>query len=261
MNSPIQRYLIALLLLFCDRSALADSLAVQTTNAQAGFTSRDTYAAPGRVDYGYDFTGRITLPLATYLGASFSGAYNHTNLAVNLDSNLTSASALTSCAVDGNNLGAELFVRNPDYGKVSIGYGTGRQKSHCDATYLLTGTNILDTSGPTLSAEYYFSNITVAASRTQTHLGPNAKLDSDSLSLGWYPSSNARLSLSTYGLDLRNTNKLSLEYRPDFLDDSMSLLLSYSTQRLTTKTNALLIGFDYFFDKRVTLITRDRHYR
>lgn len=259
----MKRCLIAmlLLLLLCDDNALADSHAVEATNVQAGFTSWDTHASSGMVNNSYAINGGITFPVVSYLGASLSGAFGHTKLASNPSPNVTPTSAWPSCTISNSNLDAGLFVRDPTLGKVGVSYGAGRQQSHCSATYLITGTDTLSTKDSTASAEYYLSKVTLAVARTKTHLVPGSDLDSDSLTLGWYPDSDVRLALSVYGLDLKNSRQLGLEYQPEFLDDSLSLLLVYSSQRLTTDTHSIMVGFNYFFEKHVPLITRDRQYR
>ncbi len=257
----MKRHISAILLLLGGTNALADSQAVQETNGQASFVSGDTYASGGRTSNIYGINGGITFPVLTYLGASLSGTYGHTNLASNPFPNTTPGSAWPSCTVSSGDLDAGLFVRNSAIGKVGISYGVGRQQSHCSATFLATGTDKLDTKNYAGNAEYYFSNVTIAVVRTQTQIDSATNLDSDTLTTSWYPTNNLRVGLSANGLDLKNTYSFGLEYQPEFLDNSLSLLLGYTTQRQTIETHSITVGFGYFFDKRVDLMTRDRQYR
>lgn len=257
----MQRHIIAILLLLGGTNALADSQAVQATNVQASFVSGDTYASGGRASNIYDINGGVTFPLLTYLGASLSGTYGHTNIASNPFPNSTPGTAWPSCTVSSANLDAGLFVRNSAIGKVGVSYGAGRQQSHCSATFLATGTDTLDTTNYAANAEYYFSTVTIAVARAQSHIDSANNLDSDTLTASWYPINNVRVGLSANGLDFKNTYSLGLEYQPEFLDNSLSLLFGYTTQRQTIETHSITVGFGYFFDKRVDLMTRDRQYR
>ncbi len=257
-------YVIAGLLLFYCADALADSQAVQATTFQAGFASGDTHTSGGSDSSTYGINGSITFPLAAYLGASLSGAYAHSNLATNFPSetnNLTPANASPSCNINQGNLDAGLFLRDPTIGKVGISYGAGRARSGCSATFLATGTDTLDTKNYTANAEYYFSKVTIALARTRTHLESAGDLNSDTLTASWYSTNNVRVALSAYGLDFKNTYSLGFEYQPEFLENSTSLLFGYTTRHQTIETHSIMVGFGYYFDKRVDLITRDRQYR
>jgi hypothetical protein len=257
----MMRHIIAVLLLLGVTNALADSQAVQATNFQASFESGDTYASGNRASNIYDINGGVTFPLLTYLGASLSGTYGHTNIATNPFPNSTPGSAWPSCVVTSGNLDAGLFARDSAIGKVGISYGAGRQQSHCSATFLATGTDTLDTKNYAANAEYYFSRVTIAVARGRSHIDSANNLDSDSLTASWYPINNVRVGLSANGLDFKNTYSFGLEYQPEFLDNSLSLLLDYTTRRETIETHSVTVGFAYFFDKRVDLMTRDRQYR
>lgn len=262
------RHIIAILLLLGSSNALADSQAVQATNVQASFVSGDTYAPGGRASNIYDINGGATFPLLTYLGASLSGTYGHSNLVWPLivtnpspSPNSTTTSGPPSCTVTSGNLDAGLFFRNSAIGRVGVSYGVGRQNSNCSATFLATGTDTLNTKNYAANAEYYFSNVTLAVARAQSHLDSANNLDSDTLTASWYPINNMRVGLSANGLDFKNTYSFGLEYQPEFLDNSLSILFGYATQRQTIETHSITVGFGYFFEKRVDLITRDRQYR
>ncbi|OGI48688.1 MAG: hypothetical protein A2151_07315 [Candidatus Muproteobacteria bacterium RBG_16_65_34] len=263
-NSPAKRFFLAVSLLLYGAHALADSSAVQATNFQLGFASGDTYVSGSRDSNTYGINGSVTFPLLAYLGGSLSGAYAHTNLAANFPSETgtsTSASARPLCSVDRDDLAAGLFVRDPTIGRVGIGYGAGRTQSHCDATFLSTGTDTLETRNYAADAAYYFSKATLAIARTRTRLEAGGDLNSSTLTASWYPTNNARATLSAGGLDFKNTYSLGLDYQPEFLDNSLSLLFAYTARQQAIEARFLTIGLSYYFDKRVDLITRDRQYR
>lgn len=257
----MKRCLIALLLLACNRIALADSQAVQKTNVIVGYASWDTSSSSVRVGNSYDIYGGVAFPLAPYLGASLTGAFGSSTLRTNYNADGTSTNTSTTCSIGNDNLDAELFARDPTVGKLGISYAAGRQKSHCNGTFLTTGSDVQDTSGYGIHAEYYFSSVTAAAAYAKTNVGSNSELNSASLSAGWYPMSDLRIDMSASGLDLKNSYMVGLEYRPAFLDESLSLLLSYTSQNLSTQTHTIMVGINYFFEKHVPLITRDRYYR
>jgi hypothetical protein len=260
--SPMKRYIIALLLLLlCDDNALADSQAVQATNVLVGFASWDTSASVGTANNSYNINGDVTFPLTTYLGASLSGAFGHTRIPTNPYPSSIPTTTGSACSLNNDNLNAQLFVRDQAVGKVGVSYGVGRQESHCSSTFLTTGSDTQDTRSLSASAEYYFSKATLAVAATKTHLGQDSDLVSDSLTVNWYPISDMRVALSAFGLDLKDTYKVGLEYRPAFLDESLSLLVAYSSQHLTTESHSIIVGINYIFGQHVTLITRDRYYQ
>jgi hypothetical protein len=261
--SPAARF-IALLLLLCAASAQADSRAVQAFNYQAGIASGSTSPSGGSDSNTYGLNGAATFPLLTYLGGTISGAYSHTNLATSFPNGTTStalAGTRPSCSTDNGNLDAGLFVRNSNFGRVGVAYGTGKIQSHCNATFIPTSTDKLSTKSYSANAEYYFSKITVGVTRVKTHLGTASDLDSDTLTTSWYPINDARLALSASGLDMKKTYGLDFEFQPDFLDNSMSLSLGYAVQKQTITTHFISVGLIYYFDTHVDLITRDRQYR
>ncbi|MHB8741930.1 MAG: hypothetical protein ACYC9L_02285 [Sulfuricaulis sp.] len=262
----MKRHIFAILLLLGNTNVLADSPAVQETNGQAGLVTGDTYNPNGRASNIYDISGGATFPLLTYLGASLTGTYGHSNLAwpivvTNPSPNSALLTGPPSCTVSSGDLNAGLFVRNSTFGRIGISYGAGRQQSNCSATFLSTGTGTLNTKSYAANAEYYLSTVTLAAARTQTRIESANNLDSDTLTASWYPVNNMRVGLSASGLDLKDTYSFGLEYQPEFLDNSISLLFGYTTQHQTINTHAITVGFSYFFDTHVDLITRDRQYR
>jgi len=258
----MKRYLLAVPLLLCGAHAWADpAAAVAATNYEIGLTTGDTFVSGNRASNLYDINGGGAFPLATYLGATLSGDFGHTNIATNPFPNNTTGASWPSCGVDSDGLDAGLFMRNPSYGSIGVGYGAGQMKSQCNATFVGTGTDSLNTSHSTASAEYYFATVTVSAAHSKVHLESGGDFDSDTLTATWYPFNDARVVLAADGLDLKDTYHLDMEYQPEFLDNSMSLLLNYMTQRQTLTTHSISVGFRYFFGTEVDLLTRDRHFR
>ena len=257
----MKRYLLALPFLAGVTHAWADSQAVALTNYEASLTTGDTYVSGNRADNMFDVNGSANFPVATYLGAALSGDYQHTNVITNPFPDTTPASSWPSCSVRSENLDGGLFARNPSFGRIGVGYGSGRQKSRCSATFLATGTDSLNTRYTTASAEYYFSRVTLGAARTKVNIESDGHLDSDTLTARWYPVNDARVALAADGLDLKKTYHLNMEYQPAFLDNSLSLMFGYTTQRQTQSIHVITVGFGYFFGTDVDLLTRDRHYR
>lgn len=258
----MKRYFLAVPLLLCGVHARADTpAAVAATNYQAGLTTGDTYISGDRASNMYDFNGSANFPLATYLGATLSGDYGHTNLTTNPFPDTTPSSTWPSCTVHSKNLDAGLFVRNPSLGRIGVGYGAGRQESHCNATFVDTGSDTLNTRHSTASAEYYFSRVTVAVARSKLHIESGNGLDLSMLGASWYPVNSTRITLAADGLDFKDTYHLDMEYQPEFLDNSMSFSFGYTTQRQTLTSHSISVGFRYFFDTNANLLTRDRHYR
>jgi hypothetical protein len=257
----MKRTFVAMLLLLWNVNAFADSQAVQKFNAIINYSAWDTFESSVRTNNSYAFNGAITFPLAPYLGASLSGAFGSSALRTNYDANGKPSTTTTSCSIGDDNLGATLFVRDPTLGRLGVSYGAGRQKSRCSGTFLTTSSDSQDTSGYGVSAEYYFSKITIGAAMTKTNLGSSSELKSSALSVGWYPLSDLRFEMSAAGGDLQNSYHVGLEYRPAFLDESISLLLGYTYQNLLVETHTIMVGISYFFEKHVPLITRDRYYQ
>jgi hypothetical protein len=260
----MKRHLIAVLLLVHGAHTLADSQAVERANFEFGLASGDTSRSGTRVSNFYGVNARGTFPLANYVGAALSAAGARTNLGDAFRSDtpsLTSPEEPPECEIDNSNLEADLFVRAATTGRVGIQYGAGQARSKCNATFLATGTKSLDTQTMAANAEYYFARVTIGATRTHTQLDGSADLDSATLAASWYPTDNLRLALAVDGLDLKDTYRFDLEYQAPLFGNAISLLLGYGTQDLAERTHSITVGISYFFDARVELITRDRHYR
>jgi hypothetical protein len=260
----MKRHLVAVLLLVPGAHALADSQAVERVNFEVGLASGDTSYGGTRVGNFYGANARGTVPLGDYVGAALSLAGARTNLGDAFRSqtpSLTAPGEPPECEIDNSNLDLDLFVRAATTGRIGIQYGAGQARSKCDATFLASGTKSLDTQTIAANAEYYFARVTIGATRTHTQLDGSVDLDSATLAAAWYPTNNLRLALAADGLDLKDTYRVDLEYQAPLFGNAISLLLGYGTQDLTERTQSITVGISYFFDARVELMTRDRHYR
>jgi hypothetical protein len=260
----MKRHLVAVLLLVHSAHALADSQAVERVNFEVGLASGDTSQGGTRVSNFYGVNARGTVPLADYFGAALSVAGARTNLGDAFRSqtpSLTTPDAPPSCEIDNSNLDADLFLRDATTGRIGIQYGAGQAHAKCDATFLATGTKSMDTRTISANAEYYFARVTIGATRTHTQLDGSVDLDSATLAAAWYPTDNLRLALAADGLDLKDTYRFDLEYQAPLFGNGISLLLGYATQDVAERSHSITVGISYFFDARVELITRDRHYR
>jgi hypothetical protein len=259
---PMKYYLLAAPLLFWGARALADSpAAVAASNYQAGITAGDNFLSGSRASNFYGFNGSAYFPLAAYLGASLSGTYAHTSIDTNPTPAVTPATAWPLCTTNNDTLGAGLFMRQPSIGRLGVAYNASQLKSQCNATFLTSGGDKLDARVSTAYAEYYFSKVTLGATRSKTRFDTDYRLDSANFTASWYPNNDMRISLGGDGLDFKDTYHVGMEFRPTLLGNSVSFLVDYTTQRQTPTTSSITLGFSYFFNVNVDLITRDRHYR
>lgn len=204
--------------------------------------------------------GQMLFPLTSYLGAAVQGSVGHTNLLID---KVATTSGKVSCGYNTTALGGELFARLPTVGKVSAAYTTSRISSQCEnnASFLGDGSSSFQSDGYTLSAEYYFPAVTLAASRSETSPDGTDSFTTDTVKATWYPVADLSLSPSvgrTRGVD---SYGFTLEHQPDFLGRSLSLALSYVVQDQDEKISTLTLGFTYHFGTRVELKVRDRQYR
>jgi hypothetical protein len=261
---PLTRVVFAMVLCLGGVDAFAEPQAVKESNYEAGFDAGDTYVSSDRDSHFYGFNGRATYPLTTYLGASLTGVYANTKTGDAFFSQTGTpvpTSPPPTCKLDSINLNADLFLRKTSLGRVGVRYGGGRVKSNCSATFVATGTDKLDTETVVGYAEYYFTDVTVAAARSQTDFDGATELDSSSLTAMWYPNNDLRLALSADGRDLKDTYRFDLEYQLPIFGNASSVLLGYTTQDRTVRTHSLMVGFRYYFGKRLDVIVRDRLYR
>ena len=260
----MKRLSLAVLLALYGSCALADEPAVGKTNYQIAYESGDINTAGGSDSRAFGATGSVTFPLLGYLGGSLSGSYLHTSLAANYPNGAngtTLASAAPHASVNDGILEGTLFLRDPTIGRLGVGFGRERLRSSSDSTFIISGTDKLDSTLYAGEAEYYLSRVTLAASRTQTKFDAINKVDGDALAVSWYPTNIMRVKAMAEGMDFKNTYSLALEYQPEFLDNSAGVGISYSRQHQTLTNSTVMVEISYYFGNRVDLLRRDRYYR
>ena len=255
------RSCMLVLLLLSGVPAMADSRAVDSSNYEINFHSGDTSASGDRLSYYYAFAGRATFPLGQYLGVSLAINSANSTLVATPSNSTTSGQPWEGCGYHGVDYGMNLFARNPNFGRIGIGYSANRLTSQCSATFIADGSDTLKTDTYNTNAEYYFSRVTLAAAWSQTNITNSSDVTTDTLTASWYPSDLTRLSIAASGLDLKDTYSVELEYQPEFLDNLIGVRLSFTSQQQTIKTQSIMVGVSYYFGKNADLITRDREYR
>lgn len=204
--------------------------------------------------------GQMLFPLTRYFGAALEGSLGHTNLLID---KVATTAGKVSCGYNTTAVGGQLFARLPTVGKLGAAYTTSRISSQCEdnASFLSDGSDSFQADGYTLSAEYYFPAVTLAASRSETSPDGGNSFTTDTVKVTWYPVADLSLTPSvgrTRGVD---SYGFTLEHQPDFLGRSLSLALSYVVQDQDEKISTLTLGFTYHFGTRVELKVRDRQYR
>jgi hypothetical protein len=112
-----------------------------------------------------------------------------------------------------------------------------------------------------LAVEAYLGDFTLGASHISTELEDGPKLESDSFSASWYPIDSVRISLSGGDLYDQDTYGIEVEHQPEFMGNSLSVLLGYSTVDREQEISTINFGVIYHFGTKVELKTRDRQYR
>ncbi len=256
----------AVLLLLYGANAVADSRAVEAATFDGGFNFQEVKAG-GDPNHTAGVDGLFTFALASYLGASLSGSASHTNIEADrpaaASTAMTASSISLSCGFNSQDLTAGLFLRNSSIGRIGVSYGVGQIHSDCsdNATFVASDGHTLRTHNYAANAEYYFPQLTIGLARTNTHLDGGNSITADSLTAGWYPVTELRISPSVGRIDSKSSYGLELEGQPEFLGDALSVLLGYSVQRQTPNIKSFTIGFVYHFGKPLELQTRDRQYR
>jgi hypothetical protein len=256
--------LFTALVLSAGTAVAAGDAAVEEINYQLGYASGDTRVKDGTDTNAYGVNGSITLPVGTYFGAVFGAEYLRTNVsagAVASQSGVNASNPAPDCALNTGQAMVTLFARNPAFGRVGVGYGRGRTKSRCEAVFVASNTDTLDTTSTTGSAEVYLGDFTFGATRTRTQADNITDINSSSAAATWYPTPNLRTVLTADGLDFKDTWHFQLEHQPEIFDNTTGLLLEYWTRRDEPVTYYIGVGIRYYFNQRVELKTRDRTYR
>lgn len=265
MNKVITTTYISLVIIFVlsfSPMAMAATQAVSDTNYELGFNTADIYSQGNRVSYYHQLGASGTFPLGTYLGASISGHYGNTTLLpTSANNTLNAAYPWGECDYRSTGVAASLFARTPSLGRIGIGYASDRLVSHCQATFIVSGTNNLNSNTYNGDAEYYFQHITIAAAWSYTKIESAGDQTTDSLTTTWYPTNQSRIELTADGRDLKNTYSLDMEYQPDFLDNALGVVFDYTSQHRGVSNQTYMLGVRYYFSTHVDLLQRDRFYR
>lgn len=254
------KYLVMSMLgLFCS-GAIAETRAVEQINGDVGLSFEDVRASAGP-NKTVGLTADAIFPLSSYLGISLSGGVAKTNIDV---AQVESGSGISSsCTLNDGSLQTGVFARNPELGKIGVSYGIAHLHSSCDgdAAFVSSQGGSIDTHHYGVEAEYYFHDFTFGAAHTQTHLQGQGDLNQDLFRVSWYPVADARISPSAGRQDHNDLYGLTLEAQPEFLSDSVSVVLSYSLLRQGSDVKTFSIGFVHHFGEPIELETRDRRYR
>lgn len=264
MNKIITTALICLLMFSVSPTpaAIAAAQAVSATNYELRFNTADIYSQGNRVSYYHQFGVAGTFPLGTYIGASISGHYGNTTLLPAYENNtLNAAYPWGECGYRSTGVATMLFARRPSIGRIDIGYASDRLDSHCEATFIASGTNSLNSNTYNGDVEYYFPRVTITAAWSHTRIKTAGEQTADSLTTAWYPTSQGRIELTADGRDLKNTYDVDVEYQPKFLDNSLGIIFDYTTQHRGISNQTYMLGLRYYFGTHVDLLQRDRFYR
>lgn len=195
----------------------------------------------------YGIRGEVTVPLAQYVGAALSGAYSRLHIKDNQG----------SCNMGLNTFGAQLFARSPTVGRVGLGYGHDK-----DASCQFYGGEVRTGSSEYLVfGEYYFEPVTLAFSHSRTEFNRSDFRRKKSYGRAtWYATSNLSLEVAAGMEDAKDHYQATLAFQPALFGKSTSISVGYSKQR-DYDYQSFMLAFSYFFDNRVDLKIRDRHFR
>lgn len=247
---------------FTSATAFASARTVTAPNYEFRFNTADTYASGDRVSYYNQLGAAATFPLGYYFGAALNGGYTTTTLLPTpATTSLNAQYPWGACSYHSNDLGADLFARLFEKARIGLAYTYNRLNSHCQASFLGSNTNQLESNTYSTSGEYYFNRVTLAAAWFHTRIQHNNVETSDSFSLDWYPTDLSRIAIVSRTGSLKDTFSLDFEYQPDFLSNTFGLVLDYTSQHQIIASQTIMLGFRYYFDTNVDLLQRDRYYR
>lgn len=242
-----------------------ENKAVQSTNFSLGLAASDSDTKDSTSNGTFGLGGIATLPIGDLFGASVAANYSRSTARTSdvlLDA-ISPTSSHPSCRFNNTDAAVTLFARRPTLGKVSASYGKGSLSSDCgdDAVFVSTGDDGMETDSYRLAVEAYLGDFAVGASRISTELEDGPKLESDSFSASWYPIDSVRVSLSGGDLYDQDTYAIEVEHQPEFMGNSLSVLLGYTTVDRRQEVSTVNFGVIYHFGTKVALKTRDRLYR
>jgi hypothetical protein len=265
-SAAAMKYLMMGVLGLCCASALADenttseTRAVREINGDAGLSFEDVRSSGGpnkTVGLNVD----AIFPIGSYLGFSLSGDVAKTNIDVARHDTILGTTP--SCSINDTGVEAGLFTRNPTLGKIGVSYGIEHLHSSCDgdAAFVASQASSNTTHNYQAEAEYYLHDFTFGAAHTQSHVPGQGDLKQDLFSVSWYPVTDARITPSAGRQDRNDLYGITLEAQPEFLSESVSVVLSYSLLRQSSDIKSFSIGFVHHFGNPIELQTRDRNYR
>jgi len=268
MNTKSGLQAIAVIVASCGASAVATAQdrAVRSTHFEfaAQSVESDTSDSISSGAIGGNLTA--TLPLGRYLGASIGGGYTRSRIRtrdVLEDETGELPGDRPGCSFDSLAGEASVFFRIPSLGRISAGYGVGELSASCDGTVLfpMSGQDSLGTDGLRLDAEVYLGKFTLGAEHVRTKLEDGPEIEATTLFGSWYPLESLKVQLSGNDLYDENTYGLVLEHQPEMFGDGLSVRFGFSTTDASPKTRTFELRVSYFFGNKVSLRTRDRHYR
>ncbi len=251
--------------LYCTGALADDNLpdptrAVQDINGDAGLSFEDVRSSGGP-NKTVGLNAQAVFPLGPYIGFSLAGDIAKTNIDVARHD--TTLGTTPSCSVNDTGLEAGLFTRNPTLGKIGVSFGVGHLHSSCDgdAAFVASQASSNNSHNYQAAGEYYLHDFTLGAAHTQTHVPGQGDLNQDLFSVSWYPVADVRITPSGGRQDHNDLYGVAVEAQPEFLSQTVSVVLSYSLLRQSSDIKSFSIGFVHHFGKPIDLEVRDRYYR
>jgi hypothetical protein len=252
--------MMGMLGLYCAAASAQETRAVQEINGDAGLSFEDVRSAGG-ANKTVGINADAIFPLGAYLGLSVAGDAAKTNIDVARHDSVLGTTP--SCSINDAGLQVGVFARNPSLGKIGASYGIGHLHSSCDgdASFVANRASSSKTHNYQAQAEYYLHDFTFGAAHTQTQVPGQGDLNQDLFSVSWYPVSDVRITPSGGRQDHNDVFGIALEAQPEFLSQTVSVVLSYSLLRQNSDIKSFSIGFVHHFGKPIDLEMRDRYYR
>lgn len=239
--------------------------AVQSTNFSLGLVASDSDTKDSTSNGTFGLGGIATVPIGNLFGASLAGTYSRTTARTSdvLLNATSQTSSRPSCRFNNTEAAVTLFARRPSLGKVSASYGRGQLSSDCgdDSAFVSTGDDELGTDSYRVAVEAYLGSFTVGAARTSTELEDGPKVESNAFDASWYPIDSVRVTLSGGDLYDQDTYGVEIEHQPEFMGDSLGVLLGYAVVDREREISTINFSVVYHFGTKVPLKARDRQYR
>ncbi len=211
-------------------------------------TNYEVRADYQNLDFGdaYRVDGRLTLPLLRYGGASFFSGYGR----FKGDNRFIDSDSYT--------VGGEVFIRDYKVGKLSAQFRY--RNTELDIPDNVVNVNdSITTKNYRALGEYYYRAFTLSVSRNYLN---NEKVDNVKSWRGSgiaYINDNTRLRVFGNHSDNKTNYGFSVAHQPSVFRNSTQISLSYSDSG--NNNDIYSVSLAYYFDKRPSLIDRDRKYR